>query len=147
MIPACLSQFAMPPCAALLGAEILDADTARGWVRIRFLGRDAFLNPSGHVQGGLVTAMLDDTMGPAVLVATAGAQMPVTITLTTTFLKPAPPGPLIGEATVLKLGRSIGHVAAVLTDPAGEELARASASVRLVPVPAATAGGGDPASA
>ena len=29
----------------------------------------------------------------------------------------------------------------------GEELARASASVRLVPVPAATAGGGDPASA
>ena len=135
MIPPCLTDFTMPPCAALLGAEILDADAARGWVRIRFAGRETFRNPSGHIQGGLLTAMLDDTMGPAVLVATDGARMPVTIALSVTFLAPARPGPLTGEATVLKLGRSIGHVEAVLTDPAGQAVARATASVRLVPAP------------
>ncbi|MCZ0736163.1 PaaI family thioesterase [Phreatobacter sp. AB_2022a] len=136
MIQTCLSEFTMPPCAALLGAEILDADVTRGWVRIRFAGRETFCNPSGHIQGGLLTAMLDDTMGPAVLVATAGACMPVTIALSVAFLAPARPGPLTGEATVLKLGRSIGHVEAKLTDPDGQAVARASASVRLVPVSA-----------
>ncbi|CEJ16115.1 Thioesterase superfamily protein [bacterium YEK0313] len=136
MIPTCLSDFVMPPCAALLGAEILAADGARGWVRIRFAGRETFRNPSGHIQGGLLTAMLDDTMGPAVLVATDGARMPVTIALSVTFLAPARPGPLTGEATVLKLGRSIGHVEALLADPDGQAVARATASVRLVPAPA-----------
>lgn len=137
MIPPCLSDFTMPPCAALLGAEILEADAARGWVRIRFAGRETFRNPSGHIQGGLLTAMLDDTMGPAVLVATAGASMPVTITLSVAFLSPARPGPLVGEATVVKLGRSIGHVEAMLADLDGNAVARATASVRLVPAAAA----------
>ena len=58
-----------------------------------------FCNPAGFVQGGILSAMLDDTMGPAVFVMTEGRLYTATITMTVNFLAPAKPGPIIGEAT------------------------------------------------
>ena len=124
----------MPPCAKTLGFELLEADAAKGTVSIRFQAQPAFCNPAGQVQGGFLSAMLDDSMGPAVVIASQGERYPVTISLTVTFLAPASPGPIIGRAQVRQLGRTIGCVEASLEDAGGVELARAVASVRLMPL-------------
>ena len=55
------------PCAELLGRRLVDHDEERGWIKFEFEGKAEFLNPAGRVQGGFVTAMLDDTRGPAVV--------------------------------------------------------------------------------
>jgi acyl-coenzyme A thioesterase PaaI-like protein len=62
-----------PPCSQLLSWRLLEHDVTRGWIKVGFGGRAEFLNPAGRVQGGILTAMLDDTMGPAVLVKSEGA--------------------------------------------------------------------------
>jgi acyl-coenzyme A thioesterase PaaI-like protein len=49
------------------------------------------------------------------------------------------PGPLIGEAMVVQLGKTVGFVEARLADERGLIVARATASVRLVPLAKAMA--------
>jgi uncharacterized protein (TIGR00369 family) len=127
-------RFPKPPCAALLGWTLLEHDAAKGWVRIAFEGRPEFLNPAGFIQGGMLTAMLDDTMGPAVHLMTEGRFYTVTIGLTVSFLAPAKPGRLIGEGQVVQLGKSIAFVDANLANGDGMLVARASAQTRLIPM-------------
>jgi uncharacterized protein (TIGR00369 family) len=91
-----------------------------------------FANPAGFVQGGILSAMLDDTMGPAVLVMTEGKLFTSTITMTVNFLSPANPGKLIGEATVTQLGKTVAFVEGRLMAEDGTLLATASTSARLV---------------
>ena len=99
-----------PPCARLLGWHLLDARPREGWIRIGFDGKADFCNPAGFVQGGILSAMLDDTMGPAVFVMTEGKLYTATITMTVNFLAPAKPGPIIGEANVTQLGKTVAFV-------------------------------------
>jgi acyl-coenzyme A thioesterase PaaI-like protein len=74
MIKTALDQITMPPVAKLLGWRVLDARPAEGWLKLGFDGKAEFCNPAGFVQGGILSSMLDDTMGPAVFViATATA--------------------------------------------------------------------------
>ena len=127
-----LDDFSLPPAAKLLGWHLLDARPAEGWIRIGFDGKPEFCNPAGFVQGGMLAAMLDDTMGPAVFVMTEGRLYTTTISMTVNFLSPAVPGPIIGEATVTQLGKTIAFVEGKLTSNGGTVLATASTSVRLV---------------
>jgi uncharacterized protein (TIGR00369 family) len=129
-----LDKFPAPPCARLLGWHILDARPADGWIRIGFLARREFLNPAGYIQGGLLAAMLDDTMGPAVFAHTEGRLYTATIDFNVSFLAPATPGPLVGEGQVIQLGKTVGFVEAKLMDASGTPVARATSSVRLVAV-------------
>jgi uncharacterized protein (TIGR00369 family) len=133
-VPTVLDRFPTPDCARLLGLDILEADPAAGRVRVAFDARAEFRNAAGDVQGGFLTAMLDDCMGPAVLIATDAALYPRTIALNVSFLAPAKPGRLVGEARVVQLGKTVGFVEAELRDPAGALVARATASVRLLPM-------------
>ena len=132
MFPTVLDRFDTPPCARMLGIDIVDARPEDGWVRVRFNARPEFCNASGNVQGGILAAMLDDAMGPAVLIMTQARTVPTTISMTVTYLAPARPGALFGEANVIQLGKTVGFVEASLSDEAGRVVARASASVRLV---------------
>lgn len=128
-----LDRLPTPPCARLLGWRVVDARPDDGWIRIGFEGRPEFLNPAGFIQGGFLAAMLDDTMGPAVFAHTDGALYTATIGMSVTYLKPAVVGPLFGEGQVVQLGKTVGFVEATLLDGAGARIARATASVRLVP--------------
>lgn len=132
MIRTALDHLDVPPCARLLGWRILDARPEQGWIRIGFDGKPEFCNPAGFIQGGILTAMLDDTMGPAVFVKTDGRLYTATITMTVNFLAPARVGPIVGEANVTQIGRTIAFVAASLTSEDGVVLATATASARLV---------------
>jgi uncharacterized protein (TIGR00369 family) len=134
MFATVLDRFPTPPCAKLLGIDILDARPNDGWIRVKFEARPEFCNASGNVQGGILAAMLDDTMGPAVLITTHAETMPTTIDMSVSFLAPAKPGPLIAEAMVIQLGKTVGFVEARLADEMGLIVARATASVRLIPL-------------
>jgi uncharacterized protein (TIGR00369 family) len=126
-----LDRFPTPPCATLLSLDILEADRETGRVKIAFMAKPEFCNASGNVQGGFLAAMLDDCMGPAILIATNAEMFPSTIDLNVQFLAPAKPGQLIGQGRVVKFGKTIGFVEAELEDASGRLIARATASVRI----------------
>jgi uncharacterized protein (TIGR00369 family) len=128
------------PSATLLGWRLEDHDAEKGWVRIAFEGKRDFLNPAGFVQGGFLTAMLDDCMGPAVWIMTGGELYTTTIDMTVSFLAPASPGPLFGEGQVVQLGKSIAFLEGRLMDAKDQLLARATASARLLSAKRAIAG-------
>ena len=132
MIATALDRLVTPPCARLLGWHLLDARPDDGWIRIGFEGKPEFCNPAGFIQGGMLSAMLDDTMGPAVFAMTDGKLYTATITISVNFLAPAKPGPIIGEARVTQLGKTIAFVEGRLLAEDGVVLATASTSARLV---------------
>ena len=132
MIATALDRLEAPPSSRLLGWHLLDARPEAGWIRIGFDGKREFCNPAGFIQGGILGAMLDDTMGPAVFVMTEGRLYTATITMTLNFLVPAKVGPITGEANVTQLGRTVAFVEGRLTAEDGTLLATATASARLV---------------
>ncbi len=127
-------RFPKPPCAQLLDWTLLDSNAEEGWARLSFEGRQEFLNPAGFVQGGILSAMLDDAMGPAVLIASGGTRYTATIDMHVSFLAPAKPGRIFAEGRVVQMGKTIAFMEAELTDVNGTKLARATSSARLVPV-------------
>ena len=132
MIATALDNLDPPPSSTLLGWRLLDARPTEGWIRIGFDGKPDFCNPAGFVQGGILSAMLDDTMGPAVFAMTDGKRYTATITMTVNFLRPARPGPITGEARVTQLGKTVAFVEGRLMAGDGTLLATATTSARLV---------------
>lgn len=122
-----------PPHAALLGFELLEAD-AEGRVLIAFTAKPEFCNPLGVVQGGFLTAMLDDAMAVAGLVKSGMTLLMPTLELKTSYLNPAKPGRLLAEGRVLKLGKTIAFLEGKLMTESGELVAVSSATARPVAV-------------
>ncbi len=127
-----MDRYAMPPCAKLLGWQMIEADPKAGRIKVAFDGKPEFCNPAGFIQGGLLSAMLDDTMGPAVLLHTNGAAYTATISMTVNFLAPARVGRLIGEARVTQVGKTVAFIEAKLTDENGTVIATATSAARVV---------------
>jgi uncharacterized protein (TIGR00369 family) len=132
MTRSALDNIVAPPCAKLLGWRLLDVRPEDGWIRVGFDGRPAFCNPAGVIQGGLLSAMLDDTMGPAVFAMTQGRLYPATISMTVNFIAPAKPGPIIGEAIVRQLGKTIALIEGHLLAHDDTLLVTSSANARLI---------------
>jgi uncharacterized protein (TIGR00369 family) len=122
----------LPPAAATLGWAVCWVAPERGEIEIRFDARDTFVNPMGKVQGGFLAAMLDDTMGPALVATLPAGQFPVTLELKTSFLRPASPGRIIGTGRVVHRGGSIAFLAGELRDETGDVLATGTATVRII---------------
>jgi uncharacterized protein (TIGR00369 family) len=76
--------------------------------------------------------MLDDTMGPAVFVKVNGRLYTATISMNISFLAPAKVGPIIGEPTLILLGKTVAFIQGKLMDETGRLLATATANARLV---------------
>jgi uncharacterized protein (TIGR00369 family) len=132
MIKTALDDIPTPPSAKLLGWRLLDARPKDGWLKIGFDGKAEFCNPAGFVQGGILSAMLDDSMGPAAFVMSEGKFYTTTISLTVNFLAPAKPGPLVVEAKVTQFGRSIAFMEGKLMAEDGTVLATASTTARVL---------------
>lgn len=126
---------AAPPIAKLLGWKLLAHDAEKQWIRVGFDPKPEFLNPAGLIQGGILTAMLDDTFGPAVIVASQGTLYTSTIDLHTHFLRPVKLGPITTEAIVTKLGKKVAFTEGALFDADGNKCVRATSSASLGPMP------------
>jgi uncharacterized protein (TIGR00369 family) len=127
-----------PPAPRHLGWRLIDFDLERGWIKLGFEPKKEFLNLSGNVQGGFITAMLDDTVGPAVVLKTRGTKGISTIDLHAHFLRPLPLGDVIAEGEVTRLGKSIAFTEGKLFDAQGNLCARATSSAMLVDIAAKT---------
>lgn len=123
-----LDKMRAPPSSKLLGAEFVKADPGAGTVEIAFHPDATMLNPLGMVQGGFVAAMLDDTMGPALIAMTDGKMIPSSIDLNISFIRPVKPGRVIARGRVIRLGKSVAFLEAELFDTEGKLLARATSS-------------------
>jgi uncharacterized protein (TIGR00369 family) len=132
MLPDIFDRFPKPPCAEHLGWHLIDADPEAGWIRIGFEGRPEFRNPAGFVQGGFLAAMLDDTMGPAVLMKSGGSVYTATIDLRVSYLAPARIGSFVGEARVVQVGKTIAFAEAKLMDASGTLVATATTTARVI---------------
>jgi uncharacterized protein (TIGR00369 family) len=86
----------------------------------------------GNVQGGFICAMLDDTLGPALVATLPKDHFAPTIELKVNFMRPAKPGVLIGTGRVVSRGGTIAFLAGELTSEQGELLATATATARIV---------------
>ena len=120
----------LPNYVDLLGMRPLSAEP--GHVRMEFTASEQFLNPAGVVQGGFITAMLDDTMGPAAVAQLGPGYFAPTLELKVSFLRPAGPGRLVGDGRVVHVGRSIAFLEGTLADEDGNVVATATATARVV---------------
>ena len=132
MADSIFTRLPAPPAAETLGWELIGEDPQAGTVEIAFHPGEAFLNPHGTVQGGFVAAMLDDTMGPALVSKTDGACVPSSIDMNVSFIRAVKPGRVIGKGRVVSQGRTIAFLEAELFDEEGNLLARATSSARIV---------------
>ena len=115
-----------PSTGVMSKSHILDVRAADGFVRVSYDIGAEFTNPGGSVQGGIVTALLDDAAAFAVIAMSRQPVYVPTLELKTSFFAAALPGMLYAEARVVKLGRTIAFVEADLTDASGKLLARMS---------------------
>lgn len=124
-----------PPCSEALSLELIHVDQAQGIVRLKMIGLPQWCNPRGALQGGFVTAMLDEAMAIAGIVAGQLAYGVPTLELKTTFLRPCLAGPVEAEGRVVRWGKAAAFLEADLYDSDGKHVARASSTVLLVALP------------
>jgi uncharacterized protein (TIGR00369 family) len=120
-----------PPAAELLGWELVAVDPDAGTIEVAFRADERFANPMGTVQGGFLAAMLDDTLGPALVATLPPGEFAPTLDLHVQFLRPARPGRLLGRGRVVRRGSDICFLAGELSAADGKAVAAASATVRI----------------
>jgi uncharacterized protein (TIGR00369 family) len=115
-----------------LGWELIAIDPAQAAIEVAFTATDAFVNPVGNIQGGFLAAMLDDTMGPALVATLEPGQFAATIELKINFLRPARTGRITGRGRVVHRGGTVAFLEGSLYSPSGELLATATATAKIV---------------
>jgi len=120
------------PIADLLGRHLLHFDPESGKASLEFLARPEFANRHGTVQGGILAAMLDSASGATLMASLPPELTAVTVQLNTTFLKPAPIGPLFATARLLAKDDHSAEVEAEIVAPDGVVVARATARWRIL---------------
>jgi uncharacterized protein (TIGR00369 family) len=119
-----------PQAAETLGLCITRVDPDEGVLEAEFEGKEAFLNPAGNIQGGFLSAMLDDTMGPTLAALLGAGEFAPTLNLNVQFLAPAKPGKLEGRGEVVKRGGGICFLSGELTQQ-GKLVATATATAAI----------------
>ena len=130
---------ARAPVLQLLDSQIDAVDAAAGTLSARYTAPPDFRNPAGTVQGGMLSAMLDDLTASLVDATLRAGEGVATLSLNVSFLRPAQVGALQGQAHLLRRGRDVCHVVGSLLQD-GQEVATATAVckiVRTVPAPPA----------
>ncbi|MEO0467282.1 MAG: PaaI family thioesterase [Pseudomonadota bacterium] len=116
-----------------LGFELLGLDLSALTTRVRFDGKPEFTNPAGYIQGGYLTAMLDDAIGMLATMKTGNEKFPSTIDLHATFLRPVRVGVIEVTARLRNIGRAVIFAEGELYDTRGKEAARAIATLAINP--------------
>jgi acyl-coenzyme A thioesterase PaaI-like protein len=122
-----------PPVFNFMHGELLDFDPDSAYLEVRFPILKEYLNPYGFMQGGLVAAAADNTLGPlSMLVAPPN----VTRTLEMKFSNPVTPDleHIIVEARLKERNGQRLRFSAEVRAPGGKLLARAR-SVHWIIVP------------
>jgi uncharacterized protein (TIGR00369 family) len=122
----------VPPAAATLGFEFIDADVDNGTIELAFTATEAFTNPMGEVLGAFLAAMLYDTVGPALLATLEPDQFQSTLELKTSFLRPVRPGRIIARGRVIHRDGDMAFLEGSLFSQEGTTIATATATARVI---------------
>jgi len=115
-----------PPIFNLMQGEILELDLEAGFLTARFPILESYLNPYGVMQGGMITAAVDNTIGPlSVLVAPSN----VTRNLEMKFSQPVKPELeyILVKARLLEQKKRRLFFEAEVCSPEGRRLAKCKA--------------------
>jgi uncharacterized protein (TIGR00369 family) len=120
----------LPECAKTLGTKFTKVDADAGTLEVEFEGKKEFLNPVGNIQGGFLAAMLDDTLGPALVATLDEGEFAPTLNLNIQFHRPGKIGKFTGNGRVVTRGRDICHLAGELMQD-GKIVATATATAAI----------------
>jgi uncharacterized protein (TIGR00369 family) len=115
------------PFYDLLGLRV-DTRTDQAMVHLAY--RPELANSRGNVHGGATASLLDATLARAVRLHDPSLAGAVTVDITTHFLQPGV-GTLTGTGQVVSFGRTIAVAEAIVLDPYGTRVARATGTFRL----------------
>ncbi len=93
------------PLGSSLNGRILEMRDGRA--RIAFDAGEGFIQAGGVLQGGIVSALLDYGMALAAFGRLPAGRSVATVSLTTHFLRPAPPGAYVASGVIDRLGASM----------------------------------------
>jgi len=128
----------MPNAAKLLGWRLLEHLPRSRQVHVMFDATTALTNPLGKVQGGMLAAMLDDCMGPAVYALLDADEVALTVNMSTRFVNPASLGAIEGFATFYRRRGKYCYAKGELRDIRGLTLVTGKACYKILPRPSAT---------
>ncbi len=108
------------PFAQLLGLRVLDIN--HGHARVSLQPGNSHQRLGGIVAGPMLMGLADFAAYAALVGATGNAEA-VTASLTINFLRKSPPGEIVAEATVLKVGRLSAVDVSLMSAKTGDILA------------------------
>ena len=119
--------------SALGQVRVVSLDAEAGRAVIEYRAEPRMCHSGGVVQGGFISGWLDAAMAHAAIAAAGGEVTAVSLELKGSFFAPARPGLVTAEGWVEKRGRSTCFLEGRLLNPAGEIIAKASSTARLMP--------------
>ena len=105
-------------------------EIGEGFVKHSYELDERFTNRRNFIMGGFLSTMLDGLCGHAL--HTVHDNQHVTLERKTIFLAPAKVGKFVGEGKVVKVGKSIGFSESTLWDDLSTEVAKASATFKIL---------------
>ena len=122
---------AKPNVSTLLGFELVDFSIAERWLEARFHPTPQLANLRGSVQGGIITAMLDEVMSLSVLVAERFTCGVPTLEIKTSSYNPLPVEPCVARGQAMRIGGRIAFMEGTVWTPGGEIATKASATCQV----------------
>lgn len=86
------------------------------------------LNPFGIVQGGYLAIFIDEMLGTAIASTLEVGEWAITAEVKLTYLRALRPGPLSGEARVIRRTRALAFLEASIANARGEVAVTASST-------------------
>jgi uncharacterized protein (TIGR00369 family) len=124
-------ELSKAPIAKLLGWEFLEFDAAQQVIKVEMQARPEFVNPAGLIHGGMLAAMLDETLSPALAATLGPGEFAPTLEIKVNFISPAKVGRILGTGRIVSRGRSICFMEGQLHDEKGNLLATATATSKI----------------
>jgi uncharacterized protein (TIGR00369 family) len=119
------------PITRLLSWKFIEFDETTNTISVEMLARAEFINPAGLVHGGMLAAMLDETIAPAVAATLGPGEFAPTLEMKVSFMAPAKPGRIRGFGKVVSRGRTICFGEGRLLDDADRLIAAATATFKI----------------
>lgn len=119
------------PITKPLGWKFLDFNAEQNLIKVEMQARPDFVNPAGLIHGGMLGAMLDETLSPALAATLGPGEFAPTLEIKVSFISPAKVGRVLGTGRVVSRGRSICFMEGQLHDDAGILLATATATSKI----------------
>nr|WP_238934795.1 PaaI family thioesterase [Maricaulis parjimensis] len=115
----------------MLGFSLIDFSIEERWIEAEFNPTQMMTNLRGSVQGGIITAMLDEVMSMSVLVSEQFTCGVPTLEMKTTFHNPLPLGTCRGRGEAVRIGGRVAFMEGTIWTPDGKIAARGSSTCQV----------------